>query len=43
MEIGNPQKIIISEPADEPATVQEPEPATAEPAAPERVPEPVPA
>lgn len=27
MDIGEPQKIIISEPADEPATVSEPAPA----------------
>lgn len=42
MDIGEPEKIIISEPADEPATVQEPEPASA-PAEPAPVLEPVPA
>lgn len=40
MDIGEPEKIIISEPADEPATVSEPAPASA-PAEP--VLEPVPA
>lgn len=40
MDIGKPRKIIISEPADEPATVQEPAQAPAEPAP---VLEPVPA